>query len=230
MRAVGLEPTRSFEHGHLKPACLPVSSRPRRGHRTRSRVESVGGAFYVGGIQRRGATMRSAEEFNEVQRLVAAGMNDCAIARLTGIPRTTVRDMRRRPGIRPRNLAGSSDCGIEHDFACACGGTRTATSWAYTSAMAISHATAESGDLRVVLDKKYPAIIDRCRVALDTLMPGQHAGVCMRRGASKSGCTRSTGRACSPNTAPAGSTRGRSDSSPGSKRSSTGPPRSSSSA
>ena len=32
--------------------------------------------------------MRSADEFNNVQRLVAAGMNDCAIARLTGIPRS----------------------------------------------------------------------------------------------------------------------------------------------
>ena len=61
--------------------------------------------------------MRSAEEFNNVHRLVAAGINDCAIARLTGIPRTTVRDMRRRPGIRPRNMTGSLDCAIEHDFA-----------------------------------------------------------------------------------------------------------------
>jgi hypothetical protein len=61
--------------------------------------------------------MRSAEEFNNVQRLVAAGMNDCAIARLTGIPGRTVRDLRCRPGIRQRNVAGSSDCGIEHDLA-----------------------------------------------------------------------------------------------------------------
>ena len=30
VREVGLEPTRSLEHGHLKPACLPVTSRPRR--------------------------------------------------------------------------------------------------------------------------------------------------------------------------------------------------------
>lgn len=34
MRAVGLEPTRSFEHGHLKPARQPIAPRPRRAHRT----------------------------------------------------------------------------------------------------------------------------------------------------------------------------------------------------
>jgi len=41
--------------------------------------------------------MRSAEEFEAGQRLIAAGINDCEIARQLGIPRTTVRDWRRRP-------------------------------------------------------------------------------------------------------------------------------------
>ncbi|SRX94313.1 hypothetical protein MSP7336_02566 [Mycobacterium shimoidei] len=36
--------------------------------------------------------MRSAEEFEAVRALIATGMNDCAIARETGIPRPTVRD------------------------------------------------------------------------------------------------------------------------------------------
>ena len=31
--------------------------------------------------------------------------------------------------------------------------------------------------LRVTLDAKYPEIIDRCRTAIDALMPGQHAAV-----------------------------------------------------
>jgi hypothetical protein len=34
--------------------------------------------------------------------------------------------------------------------------------------------------LRIVLDTKYPAIIDRCREAIDMLMPGQHAAVLRR--------------------------------------------------
>jgi hypothetical protein len=36
--------------------------------------------------------------------------------------------------------------------------------------------------LRIVLDNKYPAIIDRCRAALSTLMPGQHAGMTKKKG------------------------------------------------
>jgi hypothetical protein len=31
--------------------------------------------------------------------------------------------------------------------------------------------------LRIILDKKYPAIIDRCRLAIDMLMPSQRAAV-----------------------------------------------------
>ena len=59
--------------------------------------------------------MRSAEEFDDVMRLIAAGVNDCAIARQMGIPRRTVWDWRRRPGGRPR-LASASACGVIHDF------------------------------------------------------------------------------------------------------------------
>jgi len=40
--------------------------------------------------------VRSQAEWDEVHRLIAAGMNDCAIARATGIPRETVRDWRHR--------------------------------------------------------------------------------------------------------------------------------------
>jgi hypothetical protein len=35
--------------------------------------------------------MRSAEQFESAKRLIAAGVNDCAIARQIGVPRTTAR-------------------------------------------------------------------------------------------------------------------------------------------
>ncbi|HJT93030.1 MAG TPA: helix-turn-helix domain-containing protein [Mycobacterium sp.] len=38
--------------------------------------------------------MRSAQEFDAAKRLIAAGVNDCAIARQLGIPRGTVKDWR----------------------------------------------------------------------------------------------------------------------------------------
>jgi hypothetical protein len=62
--------------------------------------------------------VRSAEDYNTVQRLIAAGLNDCAIARQTGIPRRTVWDWRCRPRVEKYKPAGSSDCGIDHDFSC----------------------------------------------------------------------------------------------------------------
>jgi hypothetical protein len=107
--------------------------------------------------------MRSAEEFNNVQRLVAGGMNDCAIARQTGIPRPTVRDWRCKSGIRPRNRAGSS---LYLGDGCISRNPRTFS-------------------LRVSLDSKYPAIIERCRQAIDLLMPTQRAGLLRR----SDGCT-----------------------------------------
>ncbi len=36
--------------------------------------------------------------------------------------------------------------------------------------------------LRITLDQKYPAIIDRCRTALALLMPGQRAGIVKKEG------------------------------------------------
>jgi len=47
---------------------------------------------------------------------------------------------------------------------------------AYTSATAVSR-NQRVWRLRITLDKKYPEIIDRCRAAIDMLMPGQRASI-----------------------------------------------------
>jgi hypothetical protein len=57
----------------------------------------------------------SAKQFEAAQRLIAVGVNDCAIARQIGVPRTTVLDWRRKPQLRPR-LVSTSPCGVIHDF------------------------------------------------------------------------------------------------------------------
>jgi hypothetical protein len=125
--------------------------------------------------------MRSADEFNEVRRLIAAGMNDCAIARLTGIPRPTVRDWRCRPPARLRLPAALSACGVDHDFA-----ALPAAAYAYLLGLYLGDGCISRDrrvwKLRIVLDKKYPAIIDRCRAAMDMLMPGQHSGIVKKEG------------------------------------------------
>jgi hypothetical protein len=120
--------------------------------------------------------MRSADEFNEVRRLIAAGLNDCAIARRTGIPRPTVRDWRCRPQVLTRFPAGSTACGVEHDFA-----SLPAAPYSYLLGLYLGDGCISRSRrvwrLRVVLDAKYPTIIGRCREAIDMLMPAQRASV-----------------------------------------------------
>ncbi|WP_428341304.1 hypothetical protein [Mycobacterium sp.] len=120
--------------------------------------------------------MRSAEEFNAVQRLIAAGLNDCAITRQTGIPRCTVRDWRCRPQLRSR-AAGGSPC--SHDFS-----RLPAKAYAYVLGIYLGDGCISRGGrvwrLRITLDSRYPKIIDRTRASIDALMPGQRAGTWRR--------------------------------------------------
>jgi hypothetical protein len=126
--------------------------------------------------------MRSAEQFDAAKRLFAAGDNDCAIARQIGVPRTTVRDWRRRPAVRSRDVG--APCGVAHDFS-----QLPAPAYCYVLGLYLGDGCVSRSNrvfsLRITLDSKYPAIIERCRQAIDVLMPTQHAGVLRR----SDGCT-----------------------------------------
>jgi hypothetical protein len=117
--------------------------------------------------------MRSAKEIDAVQRLIAAGLNDCAIARQTGIPRPTVWGWRRRPPVRSRDSCVPCNA---HDFSGLPAGAYSYLFGLYLGDGCISRHP-RAWRLRVTLDKRYPGIIDRCRVAIDTLFPEQHASV-----------------------------------------------------
>ena len=123
--------------------------------------------------------MRSADEFNKGRQLIAAGMNDCAIARHIGVPRTTVRDWRRRPTIRSRDLG--APCGVAHDFS-----QLPAEAYCYVLGLYLGDGcisrNGRTWRLRITCDKKYPAIIDRCLKAIEVLTPGQHAAIVQRVG------------------------------------------------
>lgn len=171
--------------------------------------------------------MRSLEEFNEVRLLIAAGMNDCAIARQTGIPRPTVRDWRCRPPNRLCGPSASSPCGVLHDFSALPDAAYSYLLGLYLGDGCISR-NRRVWRLRIVLDLKYPGIINRCCEAIDAVMPGQHAAV-MRK---PTRCVEvaqysNTGPASFPSTAPVESTTGRSGSSHGRKPSSTRKPKNS---
>lgn len=112
-----------------------------------------------------------------MQRLIAAGMNDCAIARRTGIPRRTVHDWRFCGlKVRQRVQAGSADCRIHHDFV-----TLPPMHYCYLLGLYLGDGSVSQSTrvrrLRITLDKKYANIIDRCRAADDALFPGQHASI-----------------------------------------------------
>lgn len=112
-----------------------------------------------------------------MRRLIASGMNDCAIARQTCIPRRTVRDWRCRPQVRRRESSTSGRCA--HDFS-----TLPADTYSYLLGLYLGDGCISQHPrawrLRIVLDVKYPGIIEHCREAIDTLMPGQHAAVLLR--------------------------------------------------
>lgn len=163
--------------------------------------------------------MRSLEEFNQVQLLNAAGMNDCAIARQTGIPRPTVREWRRRPPKRLRQPGASLPCGVLHDFSALPEAAYSYLLGMYLGDGCISRVR-RVWRLRIVLDLKYPGIIDRCREAIDALMPGQHAAVLRKPTRCVEVAQYSKHWPCLfPSMAPVESTTGRSGSSHGRKRS-----------
>lgn len=124
--------------------------------------------------------MRSADEFNTVQQLIKAGLNDCAIARHTGIPRPTVRDWRSHPPKRLQKPASSS-CGVDHDFSALPISTYSYVLGLYLGDGDISR-NKRVWRLRITLDKRYPGIIDLCREAVESVMPGQHAGLVAKKG------------------------------------------------
>lgn len=123
--------------------------------------------------------MRSAEEFDHVQRLIAIGLNDCAIARQTGIPRKTVWEWRCRPSCRPRFPSEPLVCRSSHDFA-----ALPADAYSYLLGMYLGDGCISkyprTWRLRITLDTKYPGIIAQCREAIDVLMLGQRAAVVRR--------------------------------------------------
>ena len=124
--------------------------------------------------------MRSAEEFIAAQRLIAAGVNDCEIARRLGVPRPTVRDWRTRPQTRPRPTS-ATPCGMVHNFS-----ALPTAAYSYLLAMYLGDGSISRARrvwrLRITLDQKYPAIIERCCQAIELLMPGQRAGIVKKVG------------------------------------------------
>lgn len=193
MRAEGLEPPSSFEHWHLKPACLPISSRPPasilvaharcRGH-PMDRIESNICSFRL-----RIGPMHSRDEFLAVKRLVSIGHADHKIVRLTGIPRRTISGWRRGESRGCDRDECSGGLTPRHDFS-----KLDSKAYAYLLGLYLGDGCISAGRrgvwcLRVTLDAAYPGIIHECAVALEAIFPAKTA----RRGRRRDSATERKG-------------------------------------
>lgn len=127
--------------------------------------------------------MRSVEEVHDVLRLAECGLNDCAISRLTGIPRCTVRDW--RAGKVPRyvrSAAGSCRaCGHpQHSF-----DRLSLPEYSYLLGLYLgdgcitTHARGVHR-LQISLDRAYPGIVEECMAAMTAVMPASKVNVIQR--------------------------------------------------
>jgi len=117
--------------------------------------------------------MHSAETVSLVFDLVGRGLNDCEIARMTGVPRSTVRDW--RVGKVPMRAAGH--CEI-------CAGKSLdapGAAYAYLLGMYLGDGCISRHPrayrLRITLDSRYPAIVRECAAAMRRVRPNQRVRI-----------------------------------------------------
>lgn len=109
--------------------------------------------------------MRPVAEFDEAMRYSALGLNDCAISRLTGIPRSTIRDWR------------AKGCPCGHGQCPMCDAAElSGVDYAYLLGLylgdgCLSPAPRGVFKLRITLDQKYPGIIKECSEAMRAMRP-----------------------------------------------------------
>jgi hypothetical protein len=126
---------------------------------------------------------RPAADVARVLSLARRGLSGYRIARLTGIPRSTVQRWRtgRTPSSGRRSLQDCPRCGE---------GSVRAESYAYLLGLYLGDgyiAGPRPGvySLRVVLDERYPGIIAECAEAIAECRPPEHMAVHRRR---RTGC------------------------------------------
>jgi hypothetical protein len=142
--------------------------------------------------------MRPEAEVDLALRLVRWGMNDCEIARLTDIPRRTILDWRHNDG-RAGQRPGKRREGFTRAPRIRCplcsGGLLDRERYAYLLGLylgdgMLSECPRKVYKLRIVLDARYPRIIESCKEAARHVVTG-HA---MRIGqVRKIGCYEITG-------------------------------------
>jgi len=123
--------------------------------------------------------MRSLEDVALVRALLDAGLNDCEIARQTGIPRCTVRDWRHRRTERARapvSEVGCPECNWpEHDFA-----ALPSDAYAYLLGQYLGDGhvvqAGRTQRLRIFCCDAYPDVMAEVGRAIETVLLGTKVG------------------------------------------------------
>jgi Homeodomain-like domain len=135
--------------------------------------------------------VRPADQIAVVARLAEQGLNNCEIARQTGIPRTTVRDWRRStlaPGGARARAGGCRSCGAEaHAF------DELPPAYAYLLGLYLGDGCVSRHPrgvyrLRITLDARYPVIVTACREAVQDIMPANRVALVPRLGCVDVSC------------------------------------------
>lgn len=120
-------------------------------------------------------SVRSRAEYAEVGRLVEKGECDKEISRATGVPRRTVSDWRRGKSVIWRR-SECDGCGTaKHDFSELPSAPYAYLLGLYLGDGCISPAPRRVYRMRIVLDSKYPRIIDECGEVLESVFPEKTA-------------------------------------------------------
>lgn len=127
---------------------------------------------------------RNRGEYENVIDLLQQGLNTCEVSRVTGIPRSTIRDW--RLGLHERTIRRARTA----DESCSCLGQWPASrsaKYCYLFGLYLGDGYIASSRrgvwrLRITLDARYPGIIEDCARAMEALMTGKRAYRLPRKG------------------------------------------------
>lgn len=122
--------------------------------------------------------MRSQTEFDRAMNLVRSGLNDCQVARRTGIPRRTIRDWRARGRRTSPSEVSCPFCGPaelnQSEYLYLLG--------LYLGDGCLSEHHGGVFRLRITLDSRYPGIVEECCRAISRVVPSKHPGITQKEG------------------------------------------------
>jgi hypothetical protein len=121
--------------------------------------------------------MRAAHDLERALAFLGQGLSASEVARMTGIPRSTVRDWGYGRGMRQSRR---SDC-PKHDFSSLDGCSYAYLLGMYLGDGCISRHPRGVWRLRVVLDAAYMNIVAECAAAMSVVAPGRRAHVLRRK-------------------------------------------------